>query len=150
MQIGLPCNLHFYITMFFCSYQAFTMEMQLPCNFRLSFNLITWWLPCDYCYQLFRHFFPIQSIQYIYLCTGKRVITGYTVSPCYYRVARGQSGFTLYSCLNVREILARIRREIWSISDYNWTQTHSNLHKQTFNHLAKLAKWLRSVVSNYL
>ena len=33
----------------------------------------------------------------------------------------------------------------------NWTQTHNHLvHKQTLNHLAKLAKWLSYVVSTYL
>ena len=35
--------------------------------------------------------------------------------------------------------------EIWSLSDSNWTRTHSHLvHKRTLNHLAKLAKWLTS------
>ena len=47
------------------------------------------------------------------------------------------------SCLNVKEILARSRPEIWSLSDCNWTRTHSHLvHKQTLNHLAKLVEWL--------
>ena len=54
-----------------------------------------------------------------------------------------QSESTLYSCLNVKELLARSRREIWNLSDCNWTRTHNHLvHKRTFNHLAKLAKWL--------
>ena len=50
-----------------------------------------------------------------------------------------QSESTLYSCLNVKELLARNRRDIWSLSDCNWTQTHDHLvHKWTLNHLAKL------------
>ena len=60
-----------------------------------------------------------------------------------------QSESRLYSCLNVKELLARIRRKIWSLSDWNWTRTHNHLvHKWTLNHLAKLAsvrlwtKWL--------
>ena len=62
-----------------------------------------------------------------------------------------QSESTLYSCLNVKELLARSRREIWSLSDCNWTRTHNHLvRKQTLNHLAKLAKWLSCVVSTYL
>ena len=32
-----------------------------------------------------------------------------------------------YSCLNVKELLARSRREIWSLSDCNWTRTHNHL-----------------------
>ena len=57
-----------------------------------------------------------------------------------------QSESTLYSCLNVKELLAGSRREIWSLSDCNCTRTHNHLvHKRTLNHLAKLAslaKWL--------
>ena len=46
-----------------------------------------------------------------------------------------------YSCLNVKELLARNRGKIWSLSDSNGTRTHNNLvHKRTLNHLAKLAK----------
>ena len=63
---------------------------------------------------------------------------------CHIHVSDGDS--TLYSCLNVKEPLARRRRHIWSLSDYNGTRTHSHLVcKQTLNHLAKLAslaKWL--------
>ena len=57
-----------------------------------------------------------------------------------------QSESTLYSCLNVKELLARSRRKIWSLSDCNGTQTHNHLvRKRTLKHLVKLAslaKWL--------
>ena len=50
-----------------------------------------------------------------------------------------QGESTLNSCLNVMEVLAQSRREIWSLSDCNWTRTHNHLvHKRTLNHLAKL------------
>ena len=56
-----------------------------------------------------------------------------------------------YSCLNVKELLARSQRKIWSLSDSNWTRTQNHLVcKQTLNHLAKLAHWLSCVVSTYL
>ena len=43
-------------------------------------------------------------------------------------------------CLNVKELLARSRRHIWSLSDSNEIRTHNHLvRKQTLNHLAKLA-----------
>ena len=63
-----------------------------------------------------------------------------------------QSESTLSSCLNVKELFARSRREIWSLSDSNWTRTHNHLvHKRTLNHLAKLAvlkwRWIVSVDS---
>ena len=50
-----------------------------------------------------------------------------------------------------KELLARSRREIWSLSDWNWTRTQNHLgRKRTLNHLAKLAKWLSCVLSTYL
>ena len=62
-----------------------------------------------------------------------------------------QSESTLYSCLNVKELLARSRHEIWRLSDCNWTQTQNHLVlKWTLNHLAKMAKWLSCVLSTYL
>ena len=59
------------------------------------------------------------------------------LSVCSYHVTYAfQSESTLYSCLNVKEFLARSRREIGSLSDCNWTRTHNHLvHKQTLNHL---------------
>ena len=45
---------------------------------------------------------------------------------------------TLCGCLNVKELLAQSRQEIWTLSNCNWTQNHNHLvHKQTLNHLAK-------------
>ena len=58
---------------------------------------------------------------------------------CFYHVPYAfQSEPTIYSYLNVKELLARSRREILSLRDGNWTRTHNNLvHKRTLNHLAK-------------
>ena len=42
---------------------------------------------------------------------------------------------TLCSCLNVKELLAWSRREIWSLSDCNWTRIQNHL-------VHKRAKWL--------
>ena len=57
-----------------------------------------------------------------------------------------QSESALYSCLNVKELFTRSRREIRSLSDCNWTGTQNHLGlKRTLNHLASLAclaKWL--------
>ena len=73
-----------------------------------------------------------------------------TVCSCHVTYAF-QNESTLYSCLNVKELLARSRREIWSLSDCNWTRTQNHLvRKRTLNHLAKLAKWLSRVLSTYL
>ena len=38
-----------------------------------------------------------------------------------------QSESTIYSCLNVKELLARSRREIRRWSDCNWARTQNNL-----------------------
>ena len=62
-----------------------------------------------------------------------------------------QSESTLYGCLNVKEVLARNRCKIWSLTDCNWTWTHNHLvRKPTVNHFAKLTKWFTWVVSAYL
>ena len=46
---------------------------------------------------------------------------------------------TLYTCLNVKELLARRRSQVWSLNYCNWTPTQNHwLRKRTFNHLAKL------------
>ena len=56
-----------------------------------------------------------------------------------------------YSCLNVKELHARSRPKIWTLSDCNWTWTQNHLvHKQTTNYPAKLAQWLSCVPSTYL
>ena len=53
-----------------------------------------------------------------------------------------QSWSTLYSSLNVKELLPRSRCKIWELSDCNWTGTQNHLvHKRTLNHLAKLANY---------
>ena len=59
---------------------------------------------------------------------------------CSYHVTYSfQSESTLYSCLNIKELLARNRRDISNLSDCNGTQTHNHVvRKRTLNHLAKL------------
>ena len=61
---------------------------------------------------------------------------------CYYHVTYAfQSESTLYSCLNVNELLARNKCDFWSLSDSNRVWTHNHfVRKQTLNHLAKPAK----------
>ena len=57
----------------------------------------------------------------------------------------------LIVCLNVKELLARSRYPIWSLSDSNRIPNYNHLfRKETLKHLAKLAKWLSCVVSTYL
>ena len=56
-----------------------------------------------------------------------------------------------YSSLNVKERLARKKREIWNLSNCSGNRTHYNLvPKWTFKNLAKLAKWVSCVVSTSL
>ena len=76
--------------------------------------------------------------------------TTLTVCSCHVTYAF-ESESTLYSCLNVKELLARSRREIWRWSDCKWTRTQNHLVlKRTLNHLAKLAKWPSCILSTYL
>ena len=60
-----------------------------------------------------------------------------------------------YSCLNVKELLAWNRREIWGLSNCNGTRTQNHsVRKRTLSHLDKLAngwvvKWLNGWVFVY-
>ena len=49
---------------------------------------------------------------------------------------------TLFSCLNVKELLSQSGREILSLNDCAWTRTHNHLVcKRTLSNLAKLAQF---------
>ena len=82
---------------------------------------------------------------WVLICTVHLTVCSYHVT---YTL---QSESTVYSYLNVKELFALSRCEIWRLRDCNWTRTHNHLvHKQALNHLAKLAKWLSCIVSTYL
>ena len=74
------------------------------------------------------------AVLWVLICTVHLTI-------CFYHATFAfQSEFTLYICLNVKELLAQNRRHIWSLSDCNETRTHNHLVcKWTLNHLAKLS-----------
>ena len=74
------------------------------------------------------------------------------MTVCFHHVTYAfQSGFEIYSFLNVKEILAQNRCDIWSLSDCNDTGTHNHLVCQwALNHLAKLTKCLSRILSPYL
>ena len=65
------------------------------------------------------------------------------LTVCYYHIWYTiQSDSTLDSCLNVKKLPARSRREIRSISDWNWTRTHNDLlHTGTLSPIAKLTNY---------
>ena len=59
-----------------------------------------------------------------------------------------QSEFTLHSCLNIKELLSRNKRDIWKSSDCNGTRNHHHLAcKRTLNHLANPAWVFVNVLS---
>ena len=54
-------------------------------------------------------------------------------------------------CLNVKKLLTRRRRHIWSLSKSKETGTHNKLVcERTLKNLAQLAKWFSCVVSTFL
>ena len=67
---------------------------------------------------------------------------------CYYHITYAfWSESTLYSCLNIKELLAWDRRDIGSLSDCNGIRTNNHLvRKRELKHLAKLAIWLNGWV----
>ena len=77
----------------------------------------------------------------------KNIFDNFFLTVCYYHATYAfQSESTLYSCLNVKELLVWNRCDIWRLSDSNRIQTQNHLVcEQTINHLVKLAflaKWL--------
>ena len=77
----------------------------------------------------------------------KNIFDNFFLTVCYYHATYAfQSESTLYSCLNVKELLVWNRCDIWGLSDSNRIQTQNHLVcEQTINYLAKLAclaKWL--------
>ena len=73
-----------------------------------------------------------------------------TVLSCHVTYAF-QSESTLYACLNVKELFAQSRCEVWILSDSNRTRTQNHLvRKRTLKHSGKLAKWLSCILSTYL
>ena len=69
----------------------------------------------------------------------KRTINTLLVVCSYHVMYAFQNESTFYSCLNVKELLARNRHDIWSLSDWNGARTHKFLVcKWTFKHLPKL------------
>ena len=62
------------------------------------------------------------------------------LTACSFHVTcRFQREITFYNCLNIKELLARNRYNIWSLSDCNRTRTHDHLvRKRTVTHLEKL------------
>ena len=69
---------------------------------------------------------------WLQLCTVYLTLFSYHVTYPF------QNESTLYRCLNVKELLAQKKCDIWSLSDWNTTRTLNYLfRKWTLNHLAK-------------
>ena len=90
-----------------------------------------------------------QTGQMIELCCEYLTVCCIWMCSCHVTYTL-QSQSTLYICLNVRELPARNKCNIWSF-DCNGIWIHNHLVcKGILNHLGKLAKWLSFVVSTYL
>ena len=73
----------------------------------------------------------------VLICTVHSTVRSYHVTYTF------QSESTLSSCLNVKELLAQNRRDIWSLSDCHETRTNNHLvRKRILNHVPKRTlKW---------
>ena len=79
--------------------------------------------------------FPFQYITFQYITSIYRTVCSDHVTYTF------QSESTLYICLNIKELLARNRGDIWSLSNCSGTWTHNHLaRKRTLNHLAKTGR----------
>ena len=79
-----------------------------------SFFVRQWWLH-------FLNLFPILHLCLFWMWNKTLTVCSYHITYAF------QSESTLYSCLNIKELLARSMREISSLWDYNGTQTHNHL-----------------------
>ena len=71
-------------------------------------------------------------------------------SGCFYHFIHMLSESTLYNCLNVKELRARNRWDIWKLTDYNGTRANNHFfQKQILKHLtdywAVLSELIRMV-----
>ena len=85
------------------------------------------------------------KLQFLWSVQGKALC--FMIVCSYHVTYPFQGEFTLFSCLNVKELFARNRPDICRLCDYNEISIilHSHNHldrKQTRNHWASLAKWL--------
>ena len=126
------------------SYQGSNIGFPIKGNFVLNLFFLIFWIISNLVVFKKPHF-----TRHLILIELRWFVTKafFSMTACSYHVTyvfQGES--TLYSCLNVKELLAQNRCNIWSLNDRNGTRTHNHLVcKQTFNHLAKLAslaKWL--------
>ena len=82
-----------------------------------------------------------RAVLWVLICMVQLIVCYYTVKYTF------QSQSTLYSCLNVTELLSLNRCDFWSLIDSSEIRTHNHLaRKWTLNRLAKLAKWLSCIV----
>ena len=109
-------------------------------NFKRIFLRMYFWLS-TMVFKPTSIFFNDWAALWVLICMVHLII-------CYCRVvyAFQSESIILHSCLNDKEPIARIRRDIWNLSASNGIWTHNDLvRKRTLNHLAKLvslAKWL--------
>ena len=101
------------------------------------------------CFPLFIYLQPVSFLKSLHPLQCFQLIPrqqpGYSAiypTVCSYHVTYVfQSEYTLYCCLNVKELVAQNRCEIGSLSDCNETRTHNHLvPKGTLNHLVFLQK----------
>ena len=85
------------------------------------------------------------TLSWLFICTVPLTV-------CYCHVTYVfKSESALYSFLNVEELLALIRRKIWSLINCNWAQAYNHLaRKPRYNHFANVTKWLSSVLRTYI
>ena len=87
-----------------------------------SANILLWLLSLlDSGGYTFWIFFPILHLCLFWMWNKTLTVCSYYITYAF------QSESTLYSCLNIKELLARSMREISSLWDYNGTQTHNHL-----------------------
>ena len=84
------------------------------------------------------------------ICWWVLTYANYPLTVCFYHVTYAfHSESTLYSCLDVKELLTWNRCDIWSLSDCNGTWNHNHLvHKWTLNHIVKLARCKRVLLQS--
>ena len=118
--------------------------------FKMIFNIVERSHNKIFCYSGCKKLWVVQNYFLIFTNLNKiNVKKKARTGLCYCHATYAfQSESTLYSCINVKELLARNRCDIWSLSDSNRIRTHNRLvRKPKPNHLAKLAQ-LSGCVSN--
>ena len=118
----------------------------------LDLHLQVTWNMFSHCFSFIFACYHINCFKISVFCSEPIFLVKRHYTVCYCHVTYAfQSESTLFICMNIKELHAQNRLEIWSLSNSNGIRTHIHLfRRRIFNYLTWLAKWWSCFVTTYL